>query len=71
MPKHVEFITIVVISAIVIIGAVYGSKIRPKVTPQAEVLTVQGDCTIYKMYDKGHRIYFSKCLDGEEMPLSE
>jgi len=61
---------VVIIPLILLIGIIYGAKGVPKVSKEPEVLTVQGECTIYKMYDKGNRIYFSKCLDGTEMPIS-
>jgi hypothetical protein len=67
MSKNIEYsiygLVILIVSGLIIFGVT---------TPVSKptLLTTKGNCSIYKMYDKGNRIYFTECTNGETMPIS-
>lgn len=60
-----------VIITIVVCSMGYGLTLIPKLPVQEPVALITKDgCTIYKWYEKGERMYYTRCDDGTSPTLS-
>jgi hypothetical protein len=58
------------ISSIISIGIYFFMKIPEPQVHQPTALITKDGCTIYKWYDKGERMYYTKCEDGSSPTIS-
>ncbi|CAB4127176.1 hypothetical protein UFOVP84_65 [uncultured Caudovirales phage] len=56
---------------ILVCSIIYGLSLIPKL-PASEptALFTKDGCTIYRWYDKGQRMYYTKCDDGTSPTIS-
>ena len=63
----VLIILFVFIATIAAVTTSIHSVLKP---PIPEALFTKDGCTVYKWYDKGNRMYFTKCEDGSTPSVS-